>query len=74
MPARPLAAVSAEIAKTLAAEKRIEVLSDLTSEIEDEFAGGSTIADVAKSQGLKVETTPKLFANGANRNFHRGQS
>lgn len=66
VPARPLAAVSAEIAKTLAAEKRIEVLSDLTSEIEDEFAGGSTIADVAKSQGLKVETTPKLFANGQN--------
>lgn len=64
--ARPLAAVSAEIAKTIAAEKKAELLSDLTSEIEDEFAGGASIADIAKANGLKVETTPKLFANGQN--------
>lgn len=64
--ARALAAVSADIAKTIAAEKKIELLSDLTSEIEDEFAGGATIADMAKANGLKVETTPKLFANGQN--------
>jgi peptidyl-prolyl cis-trans isomerase D len=64
--ARPLASVSAEIAKTIEAEKRAELLSDLTSEIEDEFAGGATIADMAKANGLKVETTPKLFANGQN--------
>lgn len=64
--ARPLAAVSAEIAKTIAAEKKAELLSDLTSEIEDELAGGSTIADMAKANGLKVETTPKLLANGQN--------
>ena len=66
IPARTLASVSAEIARTIAAEKRVEVLSDLTSEIEDEFAGGSTIADMAKANGLKVETTPLLFANGQN--------
>lgn len=64
--ARPLASVSAEIAKTIATEKKAELLSDLTSEIEDEFAGGATIADMAKANGLKVETTPKLFANGQN--------
>lgn len=64
--ARPLAAVSAEISKTIASEKRAELLSDLTSEIEDEFAGGTTLADMAKAQGLKVETTPPLFANGQN--------
>lgn len=64
--ARALASVSAEIAKTIAAEKKVELLSDLTSEIEDEFAGGATIADMAKANGLKVETTPRLFANGQN--------
>jgi peptidyl-prolyl cis-trans isomerase D len=64
--ARPLAAVSAEIAKTISTEKRAELLSDLTGEIEDEFAGGATLADMAKAQGLKVETTPPLFANGQN--------
>ncbi len=64
--ARPLAAVSAEIAKKIEAEKKVELLSDLTAEIEDEFAGGSTIADMAKANGLKLETTPKLFANGQN--------
>jgi peptidyl-prolyl cis-trans isomerase D len=64
--ARPLAAVSAEIAKTIETQKKAELLSDLTAEIEDEFAGGSTIADMARTQGLKVETTPLLFANGQN--------
>jgi peptidyl-prolyl cis-trans isomerase D len=64
--ARPLAAVSAEIAKTISTEKRAELLSDLTGEIEDEFAGGATLADMAKAQGLKVETTPPLLANGQN--------
>lgn len=64
--ARPLAVVSGEIARTLTAEKRVEALSDLTSEIEDEFSGGATIADMAKAQGLTVQTTPPLFANGQN--------
>jgi peptidyl-prolyl cis-trans isomerase D len=64
--ARPLASVSAEIAAELKAQKRQELLGDLTSEIENSFDDGSTIADVAKAQGLKVETTPKLLANGQN--------
>jgi peptidyl-prolyl cis-trans isomerase D len=64
--ARPLAVVSADITKQLAQEKADTVLSELNSEIENEFAGGATIADIAKAQGLKVETTPKIFATGAN--------
>jgi peptidyl-prolyl cis-trans isomerase D len=62
--ARPLAAASAEISRELFEQKRIELLGDLTSEIENEFDGGATITDVAKAQNLKVETTPKLLANG----------
>jgi peptidyl-prolyl cis-trans isomerase D len=64
--ARPLASVSAEIAAELKAKKREELLGDLTSEIENSFDDGSTISDIAKTQGLKVETTPKLLANGQN--------
>ncbi len=64
--ARPLASVSAEIAAQLAVSKREEALVELTSEIEDEFSGGATITDIAKTNGLKVETSPKLLANGIN--------
>ncbi len=64
--ARALSVVSAEITKTIADQKRAELLADFTTEIEGEFDGGATIADMAKTNGLKVETTPKLFANGSN--------
>ena len=64
--AKPLAAVRDEISKTIAGEKRGELLADLTTEIESEFDSGATIADMAKAQGLTVETTPMLFATGQN--------
>jgi peptidyl-prolyl cis-trans isomerase D len=64
--ARPLPAVSAEIGRELTAQKRVELLGDLTADIENEFEGGASIADIAKAQGLKVETTPKLLATGQN--------
>jgi peptidyl-prolyl cis-trans isomerase D len=64
--ARPLAAASAEISAELKAQKSVELLGDLTTTIENEFDDGATIADIAKAQGLKVETTPKLLANGQN--------
>jgi peptidyl-prolyl cis-trans isomerase D len=64
--ARPLSAVSAEIGQELTAKKRTDLLSELTSEIENEFDGGTTIADMAEAQGLKVETSPKLLATGQN--------
>lgn len=64
--ARPLTAVSAEIAAELKEQKKLELLGDLTAEIENAFDEGSTLADIAKGQGLKVETSPKLLANGQN--------
>jgi peptidyl-prolyl cis-trans isomerase D len=64
--ARPLSAVSAEISTELSAQKRVELLGDLTSTIENELDEGANIGDIAKAQGLKVETTPKLLANGQN--------
>jgi peptidyl-prolyl cis-trans isomerase D len=62
--AKPLATVRGEIAKIISTQKREELLADLTADIESELDGGSTIADIAKAQGLKIDTTPKLFANG----------
>lgn len=64
--ARPLSVVSSEIAATIAKQKRDELLVDYTSEIESEFDDGASITDIAKAHNLKVETTPKLFANGRN--------
>ena len=64
--ARPLANVRQEIATNLTATRRDEMLADLTAEMEDSLADGASIADVAKANGLTVENSPKLFANGQN--------
>lgn len=52
--------IEAELTKT----RSEEMLTEMTSEVEDAFADGSTIADMAKQNGLKIETSPKLLANG----------
>lgn len=62
--ARSLAAASAQIALLLESEKRESVLAEFTGEIEDALADGQSINDVARAQNLKLEVTPKLFANG----------
>jgi peptidyl-prolyl cis-trans isomerase D len=64
--AKTLSNVSSEIEATLRSKKRDEAIGELISEIEDEFADGATVTDVAKKQGLTIETTPKLLANGQN--------
>ena len=64
--ARPLIAVRGEIEAALTKTRREEMLADLTAEIEDALADGGAIADVAKTNGLQVETSPKLLANGQN--------
>lgn len=63
--ARSLAQASTQIALLLESQKREAVLAEFTGEIEDAFADGQSINDVAKAQNLKIEVTPKLFANGA---------
>lgn len=62
--ARTLAQATPEITQTLTAEKRTAAIADLIAEIEGEVDGGTALAEVAKSYGLKVETTPALLANG----------
>ena len=55
-----------EILAELSRDKIDAALADLTVAMEDEFAAGSSLADVAKSEELKIETTPDLLANGQN--------
>lgn len=66
IPARSLAQVTADISKLIEQEQSEEMIGELISEIEDQFSDGATLADMATAQKLKVETTPKLFANGQN--------
>ena len=62
--ARTLAQATPELTQTLSAEKRAAGIADLVAEIEGEVDGGTALAEVAKSYGLKVETTPALLADG----------
>jgi len=64
IPARSLAQATPEITEQLAGEKRVAAIADLTAEIEAAIDGGTALAEVAKTYGLKVETTPALLANG----------
>lgn len=64
--AKSLATARGEIEAELAKTRGEEALTEVTAEIEDAFADGSTIADIAKQNGLAIETTPKLLANGQN--------
>jgi len=62
--AKSLAAARADIEKELLKTRSEEMLTEMTAEVEDAFADGATIADVAKQNGLTVNTSPKLLATG----------
>ncbi|MCU0948454.1 MAG: SurA N-terminal domain-containing protein [Porphyrobacter sp.] len=64
IPARTLAQASGEIAAQLRKEKLAAAVAQRTSEIEAELDSGTALADVAKTYGLKVDTTPELLADG----------
>jgi peptidyl-prolyl cis-trans isomerase D len=61
-----------EITAILGKTKAEEALADFTAEMEDAFADGSSLADVAKANNLTVQKTAKLLGNGqdpANPNY-----
>lgn len=64
IPARALASVRGEIVETLKAQKEKQLLADFTGKIEDQIADGGTFEEVVKDNGLKLETTPLLMADG----------
>ncbi|MEP2989087.1 MAG: peptidyl-prolyl cis-trans isomerase [Parasphingorhabdus sp.] len=65
---KTLAQARAEIVQQLTVEKTDEALAELTVRMEDEFAAGSSLSDVAKAEELQIESTPALLANGQNPN------
>lgn len=63
-PARSLAQVRAEITAAVAEENLRRVISERTSEIENEMQNGSSLADIAKELNLTLTTTPVITADG----------
>lgn len=63
-PGRTLAQAREEIAGRLASELRQAALSDLTSRIEEEFDGGSSLTDIARELGVNVQSTRQITADG----------
>lgn len=55
----------AELTDALIVDKRRAALTDFSAQIEDEFANGATLSEVAEKLGLKVESTPQLLADGS---------
>lgn len=66
IPGKSLAQARTEIIQQLKTEQIDEALAELTVRMEDEFAAGSSLGDIAKAEELKVESTPALLANGQN--------
>ncbi len=65
-PAQTLESAKAGIVETLRAQKAQKLLTDFTGKIEDQVAEGGTFDEVAKDNGLKIETTPLLLSTGQN--------
>lgn len=63
-PERTLADVKGELSTQIAEEKRRQAFADMLASIEDQFAEGSSLADVAKTIGTKVEQTRPITADG----------
>ena len=63
-PAQTLEQVRGDIAETLRAEKRVQGLADLASEIDDQLSNGATLTEVAEDLGLTLETAGPTLADG----------
>lgn len=61
---QPFPAVAAGIEKKLTDEKLADLLADTVADAEDRFADGQSMADVAKTLGVAVQTAPALTADG----------
>ncbi|MXP09528.1 SurA N-terminal domain-containing protein [Pseudoblastomonas halimionae] len=63
-PARSLADVRDEIVATLAEEKKREAVNQFAEDVEDGFASGSTLAEVASELGAEVKRTGPALSDG----------
>ncbi|TMM49963.1 peptidylprolyl isomerase [Qipengyuania marisflavi] len=62
--ARTLAQARGEITDAIRAEKRVSVLADRAIQIEEQFADGATLSEVADEFKLKVIATKPVIATG----------
>jgi len=53
-----------EIGTALAAEKQRAALNDFLAKAEEQFEGGASLSEVAKSLGLELKSTPPVTADG----------
>ncbi len=60
----PFASVNGQIEKKLTDEKIADLLADTVADAQDRLEKGESLADVAKSMGLAVQTSPSLTADG----------
>ena len=63
-PARSLADVRNEIAKTLGEEQRKAAFADFAANIEDQLDNGQRLAEIAKTLKAEIESTEPLTADG----------
>ena len=63
-PARSLAQVHDEIAKTLGEEQRKAAFADLAANVEDKLDSGQSLADIVKTLKLEIKSTEPLTADG----------
>jgi len=63
-PARTLAEVKGELTEQVAADKRRKAFTDTLAKIEDQFADGANLNEVAKSIGGQIQQTQPLTADG----------
>ncbi|MHA6333490.1 peptidylprolyl isomerase [Qipengyuania sp. CAU 1752] len=59
-----LAQARTEIVETLTAEKRRRAFNELAADIEDRFASGESLPDVAKAIGAEIRVTKPITASG----------
>jgi len=64
IPEKSLESARADIVTSLQKQKQANLLSDFVAKVEDEIANGGTFDEVIKDNGLAVETTPAMVANG----------
>ena len=64
VPAKTLAQVRADLEVELTREKEREAAAAFTEQLEDSFADGATLQEVAASEKLVIKTTPPLQSDG----------
>ena len=65
VPAKTLAEVKDELVAEIVEAKRRSAFTDLLASIEDQFADGANLVEVARSIGATVEKTPPIIADGS---------